>query len=133
MDNNNDPGLSVEIVRLERIPAEQVPPTHHCGFAYTIRVNNQSGKTVQLTGRKWMIKQADGEIETVEGEGVVGEQPVIESGESHTYTSYCLLTGYHGAMWGFYFGKYADDTPALWQIPRFDMGASNNYFRSENE
>lgn len=121
MENDSDPGLSVEIVGLEQIPAEKVPPTHRCGFAYTIRVNNNSEKTVQLTGRKWMIKQADGEIETVEGEGVVGEQPLIEPGYSHTYTSYCLLTGDHGAMWGFYFGRYEYNAPALWRIPRFDM------------
>ena len=121
MNNGGDPGLSVDIIGLKQIPAERVPPTHLCGFAYTIKVNNESGKTVQLTGRKWMIKQANGEVETVEGDGVVGKQPVMENGESYTYTSYCLLTGDHGAMWGFYFGKYEDDTPALWQIPRFDM------------
>jgi ApaG protein len=124
MDHDSTPGLSVDIVRLQPIPADRVPASHRCGFAYTIRINNHGEKTVRLLGRKWMIKQADGEIETVEGEGVVGEQPIIPAGESHAYTSFCLLTGDHGAMWGFYFGEDDEETPVMWRIPRFDMALS---------
>lgn len=121
MNEDSDPGLSVEIIKLSRIPDNQVPPTHRCGFAYKIKINNESNRTVQLLGRKWMIKQADGTIDTVEGDGVVGDQPVIDPGQSHEYTSYCLLNGDHGSMWGFYFGKDEEETPVMWRIPRFDM------------
>ncbi len=84
-------------------------------------MNNDSENKLQSMSRKWMIKQADGSLETVEGDGVVGVQPFIEPGDHYTYTSYCLLAGSKGAMWGFYFGRHEDDTPALWRIPRFDM------------
>jgi len=121
MDDDSTAGLSVEIVRLERIPDENLPPTHKCGFAYTIRINNDSDRTVRLMSRKWMIKHASGALETVEGDGVVGRQPAIGPGQSHTYTSYCLLFGETGAMWGFYFGRDDNDNPVLWRIPKFDM------------
>jgi len=121
MIQNSTPGLKVEIVDLEEMPQERVPQTHSCGFAYTIKIANDSNVTVKLLGRKWMIKHADGHLDTVEGEGVVGKQPVIEPGDSHTYTSYCLLHGDSGAMWGFYFGKDDEDTPVIWAIPKFEM------------
>lgn len=121
MDIESTPGLSVEIVKITRLPDERIPPTHQCGFAYTIKINNDSIRPATVLGRKWMIKQADGELETVEGEGVVGEQPVIEPGKHFTYTSFCLLYGDHGSMWGYYFGTDDEETPIMWRIPRFDM------------
>ncbi len=121
MIQNSTPGLKVEIVGLEKMPQERVPQTHNCGFAYTIKIVNDSNATVKLLGRKWMIKHADGHLDTVEGEGVVGKQPVIEPGDSYTYTSYCLAHGDNCAMWGFYFGKDDEDTPVIWAIPKFEM------------
>jgi len=121
LDRDSTPGLSVEIVKLEQIPDERVAPGYSCGFAYTIKVENNSATAVKLESRKWMIKHSDGNIETVEGDGVVGQQPVLKPGDSYTYTSYCLLYGERCSMWGFYFGKDDDENPALWRIPRFDM------------
>ncbi len=121
MGQSNTPGLSVEIADLQRIPDESIPTDRRCGFAYTIRILNNSHKTVQLLGRKWMIKQTGGELETVEGDGVVGVQPIIEPGGEHIYTSYCFLTGDHGSMWGLYFGEDEDKLPVIWEIPKFDM------------
>lgn len=121
MTQGSTPGLSVEIVKLEKITNEKIPPEFMGGYSYTIKIGNFSDKTVKLLGRKWMIKQFDGLIDTVEADGVVGEQPVISQGESYTYTSFCLLKGKTGSMWGFYFGKDDDETPVLWTIPKFDM------------
>ncbi|MBI4667527.1 MAG: ApaG domain-containing protein [Nitrospinae bacterium] len=118
---DSDKGLSVEIVKLEKLPDDRVPAPYKGGFAYTIKIINKSGVTVQLLGRKWMIKQADGSVETVEGDGVVGAQPVIAHNGEHVYTSYCLLHGTHGAMWGFYFGRDLEDNPVMWRIPKFEM------------
>lgn len=74
----------------------------HFAFGYKITIENQSKDAVQLTSRFWKIKDALNRTETVEGEGVVGKKPVIKPGESHTYSSGCLLTSPFGSMSGFY-------------------------------
>ncbi len=71
-------------------------------FAYTVTIENQSKDSVQLNARHWEILDALNNIEIVSGEGVIGKKPVINPGESHTYTSGCLLTSPFGAMQGHY-------------------------------
>ncbi|MBU3822055.1 Co2+/Mg2+ efflux protein ApaG [Flavobacteriaceae bacterium XHP0103] len=71
-------------------------------FAYTITIENQSKDSVQLNARHWEILDALNNIEIVSGEGVIGKKPVLKPGESHTYTSGCLLTSPFGAMSGYY-------------------------------
>ena len=71
-------------------------------FGYTITIENQSKDSVQLNARHWEILDALNNLETVTGEGVVGKKPVLKPGESHTYTSGCLLTSPFGAMQGHY-------------------------------
>ena len=74
----------------------------HYAFGYTITIENQSRETVQLVSRHWDVLDALKEIETVDGEGVIGKKPVIRPGKSHTYSSGCLLASPIGAMRGFY-------------------------------
>ncbi|GAA3578126.1 MULTISPECIES: Co2+/Mg2+ efflux protein ApaG [Snuella] len=74
----------------------------HYAFGYKITIENQSKDSVQLNTRKWHILDALNNKEIVSGEGVVGKKPVIKPGESHTYTSGCLLTSPFGAMHGHY-------------------------------
>lgn len=71
-------------------------------FEYTITIENQSKDSVQLNARHWEILDALNNLETVTGEGVIGKKPVLKPGESHTYTSGCLLTSPFGTMQGFY-------------------------------
>lgn len=71
-------------------------------FGYTVTIENQSKDSVQLNARHWEILDALNNVETVSGEGVIGKKPVIQPGESHTYTSGCLLTSPFGAMQGHY-------------------------------
>ncbi|MDO5971608.1 Co2+/Mg2+ efflux protein ApaG [Flavivirga aquimarina] len=71
-------------------------------FGYTITIENQSKDSVQLNARRWEILDALNNIEIVSGEGVIGKKPVLKPGESHTYTSGCLLTSPFGAMQGHY-------------------------------
>ena len=71
-------------------------------FGYEVTIENQSKDSVQLNARHWEILDALNNVETVTGEGVVGEKPVLKPGESHTYTSGCLLTSPFGAMQGHY-------------------------------
>ncbi|MFI1772519.1 Co2+/Mg2+ efflux protein ApaG [Thalassobellus citreus] len=71
-------------------------------FAYTVTIENQSKDSVQLNARHWEILDALNNVEIVSGEGVIGKKPVLNPGESHTYTSGCLLTSPFGAMQGHY-------------------------------
>jgi ApaG protein len=74
----------------------------HYAFGYTITIENQSKDAVQLTSRHWRIYDSLNDMETLDGEGVIGKKPIINPGESHTYNSGCLLTSPIGAMRGHY-------------------------------
>lgn len=74
----------------------------HYAFGYTITIENLSKDSVQLTARHWDIFDALKEMETIDGEGVIGRKPVIAPRKSHTYSSGCLLTSPIGAMHGYY-------------------------------
>jgi len=74
----------------------------HFAFSYQITIDNQSKDSVQLNSRHWEIFDALNNKEIVDGEGVVGKKPVIKPGESHTYSSGCLLASPIGAMNGYY-------------------------------
>jgi len=71
-------------------------------FGYKVTIENQSKDSVQLNSRHWEILDALNNIEIVEGEGVIGKKPVLKPGESHTYSSGCLLSSPFGAMQGHY-------------------------------
>ena len=71
-------------------------------YAYTVTIENQSKYSVQLTSRYWHINDALNNTEIVEGEGVIGEKPVIAPGDQHTYSSGCLLVSPFGSMKGYY-------------------------------
>lgn len=74
----------------------------HFAFGYRITIQNNSKDSVQLTSRHWKIFDSLNETEIVDGEGVIGKKPVLKPGESHTYSSGCLLTSPMGAMRGYY-------------------------------
>ena len=71
-------------------------------FSYEITIENQSKDSVQLNTRHWEIYDSLNDIETVDGEGVIGKKPVLKPGESHTYSSGCLLASPFGAMRGYF-------------------------------
>ena len=71
-------------------------------FLYTIRISNEGSETVQLISRHWIIRDATGKTEEVQGPGVVGEQPVLQPGEHFEYTSGCPLPTPFGSMVGTY-------------------------------
>lgn len=74
-------------------------------FAYTVRVTNEGERTAQLVSREWIITDSDGNVERVEGPGVVGKQPVLAPGQSFEYTSFCPLRTSLGSMHGGYMMK----------------------------
>lgn len=98
------------------------PANEHFMFAYRIDIENLSDFAVQLMRRKWTIFDSNGSLREVEGEGVVGVQPVIESGESYTYVSGCNLKTDLGSMKGYYsMVRLVDNTPFKVEIPEFEL------------
>ncbi len=75
---------------------------NHYFFSYTVEIHNGGEKTVQLVGRHWIITDAHGKVEEVQGAGVVGQQPTLEPGESFKYSSFCPLPTPTGTMEGSY-------------------------------
>ena len=92
-------------------------------WVYHIRIENGSDRTVQLLSRFWKITDGRGMINHVEGDGVVGEQPVLAPGQSHDYVSGCPLTTPHGSMEGHYVFRAADDSRFEVAIPFFPLEA----------
>ncbi|KQN91218.1 Co2+/Mg2+ efflux protein ApaG [Sphingomonas sp. Leaf231] len=104
--------------------AEQSEPGRGRWFwAYHIRIENGGDTPVQLLTRHWIITDGRGARHTVEGEGVVGEQPVIQPGASYDYVSGCPLATPNGSMQGSYRMVAADGRTFEVAIPRFTLMA----------
>lgn len=95
-------------------------------FAYFVRIENEGTDEVQLLRREWIVTDAEGRVETVEGEGVVGRQPVIGPGEAHEYQSFCELTTFEGTMSGTYLMQREGGARFRAQIPQFHLVALSN-------
>lgn len=95
-------------------------------FAYFISIENQGTDEVQLLQRRWHITDAEGRVEIVEGEGVVGQQPVIAPGEVHTYHSFCVLPTFEGTMEGSYLMEREGGARFRAAIPLFHLRALAN-------
>lgn len=92
-------------------------------WVYHIRIENGGQQAVQLLTRHWRITDGAGRVSKVDGEGVVGEQPMIAPGRSHDYVSGCPLTTPHGSMEGYYTFARADGTQFDAAIPYFPLAA----------
>jgi ApaG protein len=90
-------------------------------FAYTIRIHNSGNVPARLLARHWVITDANGKVEEVEGEGVVGEQPYLRPGERFEYTSGAVLETDLGMMRGDYKMLADDGTRFEAPIPPFTL------------
>ena len=88
-------------------------------WAYTVEIDNQGDKDLQVTGRFWQIADSRGQVQEVRGAGVVGEQPTIKSGEVFRYTSGAPLTAPSGMMLGTYRVESPDGESYDIDIPAF--------------
>jgi ApaG protein len=93
-------------------------------FIYRIRVENVGERTAQLVWRHWFITDAAAGDSEVEGEGVVGEKPILAPGDVHEYESFCVLEGREGSMEGFYHFQRTDGSEFKATIPRFALTTS---------
>lgn len=100
---------AIEVVVATRFLEDQsIPEDDRYVFAYTIRIQNAGEVPARLLGRHWVITDANGKVQEVRGEGVVGEQPWLRPGESFEYTSGAVLETPLGTMQGSY-EMLADD------------------------
>lgn len=91
-------------------------------FSYHISIENQSRDTIQLLRRHWLITDSLGAVREVEGKGVIGVQPILAPGDTHTYDSWCPLTTAIGHMEGdFLMLNTATQETFKAQVPRFHL------------
>ena len=103
------------------LPAQSDPQSNHWVWAYQIEIVNLTGHPVQVVARRWTITDALGRVEEVRGSGVVGEQPMIEPGDSFAYASGCPLSTPSGSMVGAYFLQDQDGRMFEAAIPHFSL------------
>lgn len=96
-------------------------------WVYHIRIENGRDERVQLKTRHWRITDSNGMVNIVDGEGVVGESPLLEPGQTHDYVSGCELTTNLGAMEGHYGFAHADGTLFEVAIPHFPLAAPADF------
>lgn len=101
-------------------PARPAPPDRPHPFVYYISIHNHSPETVNIFGRKWIVRDVDGHTIVVEGDGVVGQFPKLDPGESFSYNSYHVIKAESTAT-GAFFGTTAGGKPVRAEIPEFDM------------
>ncbi|MEI8632308.1 Co2+/Mg2+ efflux protein ApaG [Vibrio sp. PP-XX7] len=99
--NVSEPCIKVQ-VHSKYIPEQSLPEQGQYVFAYIMTIKNLSRETVQLISRRWLITNADGKQTIVEGDGVIGIQPIIQANDEYTYTSGTVLETPVGVMQGYY-------------------------------
>ena len=90
------------IVTTRFLEDQSIPEEDRYVFAYTIRIHNLGEVPAQLVSRHWVITDANGKVQEVRGDGVVGEQPLLQPGERFEYTSGTVLETPLGTMRGSY-------------------------------
>ena len=113
-------GLEVRIDDVMYMPSLEAPPGKPHPFVYFLSILNGSDETVVLRGRKWVVREDSGEVTVVEGEGVVGQKPVLQPGEDFSYNSY-HVTAVDGTVEGAFFGRTASGERIMVRVPSFRL------------
>ncbi len=114
-------GITIK-VETQYLPEHSNPKVGTYIFGYQITIENGSNFTVQLLRRHWFIHDAMGTVREVEGEGVIGQQPILEPGEVHQYASFCDLSTDFGKMRGSFLMTHLHDGSFFdVPVPEFKM------------
>jgi ApaG protein len=108
-------------VAVSFLPEQSEPERGRWFWAYHIRLENAGPQAVQLLTRHWIITDGRGARHSVEGEGVIGEQPLLAPGESFDYVSGCPLSTSTGSMLGSYHMMGEDGSGFDVEIPKFAL------------
>ncbi len=103
------------------VDAQSEPDEHRFVFAYTITIRNKGTVAARLLTRHWIITNANGHVQEVRGEGVVGEQPHLQPGEGFRYTSAAMIETPVGSMQGSYQMVADDGFHFEAEIPAFSL------------
>lgn len=103
------------------IETQSVPEQGRYVFAYTITITNAGTVPAKLLSRHWLITDANGKIQEVRGDGVIGEQPYLKPGEFFRYTSGAMIETPVGTMQGQYLLRSDDGDNFSAVIPRFTL------------
>jgi ApaG protein len=122
MSNEVHEKIYVEVDTLY-IESESSPDEDRYVFAYTVTIRNEGEVPAQLLTRHWIITDANGKVQEVQGEGVVGEQPYLKPGEGFQYTSGTMLETSMGTMGGSYQMVSDDGRHFDAAIPEFLLSA----------
>lgn len=117
-------GLRVRVDDVVYMPSLDAPPDKPHPFVYFISIHNDSPVAVTIRGRKWVVREQNGEVSVVEGEGVVGQTPTIEPGGHFSYNSYHVVAGGAVAS-GAFFGETAAGEWIFARIPEFRLDVPN--------
>ena len=110
-------------VSVSYLPEQSHPALSRWFWAYHVRIENHGEVSAQLLTRHWRISDGRGQLSEVEGEGVVGEQPLIQPGGAFDYVSGCPLATAEGSMVGSYAMEMGDGSHRLVAIPHFPLVA----------
>lgn len=114
----NTEGIQIR-VEPQYVPSESRPGQSYWLFTYEVTISNDESDTAQLLSRHWIITDANGIEEHVQGPGVVGETPTLKTGQSFSYTSFCPLSTSMGTMHGSFRFRRSDGTEFDAQIAPF--------------
>jgi len=120
MDDDSKYDITVA-VKTAYLPDQSDPARSTYVFAYTITITNTGEVAAQLISRHWIITDADSQVQEVKGLGVVGQQPLLQPGESFEYTSGASLATAVGTMRGTYQMVAGDGKTFDAQIPQFTL------------
>ena len=112
--------LFVNIDEVVYMPGLDAPGDKPHPFVYFITIRNDSPVSVTLKGRKWVVREMGGEVTVVEGEGIVGQMPVLEPGENFSYNSYHVVAA-DATVQGAFFGVSAIGDRVFVRIPNFQL------------
>lgn len=113
-------GLRATIDDVSFNPDLEAPEDRPHPFVYSITIHNDSGETVTIKGRKWIVTGEDAQRVVVEGDGVIGKFPCLRSGECFSYKSYHVV-GCDSHAEGAFFGVTESGEPVYTPIPLFKM------------
>ncbi len=108
-------------VRTAFLADQSDPDSGRHVFSYTIRITNNGSVAAQLISRHWIITDANNRVQEVKGLGVIGEQPLLQPGESFEYSSGSMIATAVGTMRGSYQMRAADGTQFDAEIPEFTL------------
>jgi ApaG protein len=124
MSNTETEGVRVT-VKAAFWPERSSPDNNQWAFTYAVTVKNEGTRAATLRARHWVITDANGRVEEVRGEGVVGKQPRLESGEVFEYTSWAMLRTPFGTMRGEYLMERVDGSRFEAKIGEFALTQPN--------